>query len=29
MLKLDGLVAFVAIAEAGSISWAARRLRIS
>lgn len=29
MLKLDGLVAFVAIVEAGSISEAARRLRIS
>ena len=29
MLKLDSLVAFVAIAEAGSISEAARRLQIS
>lgn len=29
MIKLDGVVAFVAIAEAGSISEAARRLRLS
>ncbi len=29
MLKLDGLVAFVTIAEVGSISEAARRLRVS
>ncbi|MBI1779437.1 MAG: LysR family transcriptional regulator [Proteobacteria bacterium] len=29
MLKLDGIVAFVAVAEAGSISEAARRLRLS
>ncbi len=29
MLKIDGIVAFVAVAEAGSISEAARRLRLS
>ena len=29
MLKLDGIVTFVAVAEAGSISEAARRLRLS
>ncbi len=29
MMKLDGLAAFVAVAEAGSISEAARRLRLS
>jgi DNA-binding transcriptional LysR family regulator len=29
MLKLDGIAAFVAVAEAGSISEAARRLRLS
>lgn len=29
MIKLDGMVAFVAVAEAGSISEAARRLRLS
>ena len=29
MLKLDGIATFVAVAEAGSISEAARRLRLS
>ena len=29
MLKLDGIASFVAIAEAGSISAAARRLQLS
>src|SRR5258708_21785320 len=29
MLKLDGMAAFVAVVEAGSISEAARRLRLS
>ena len=29
MLKLDGIATFVAIAEAGSLSEAARRLRLS
>ena len=29
MLKLDGLVAFIAVVEAGTFSEAARRLRIS
>jgi DNA-binding transcriptional LysR family regulator len=29
MLKIDGIVTFVAVAEAGSISEAARRLRLS
>jgi DNA-binding transcriptional LysR family regulator len=29
MLKLDGIAAFVAVEEAGSISEAARRLRLS
>src|SRR5215468_9533927 len=29
MMKLDGIAAFVAVAEAGSISEAARRLRLS
>ena len=29
MLKLDGIASFVAVAEAGSISEAARRLRLA